>query len=90
MTPDWGLLRAAHVTAACERLADRQGLVPRGARGLVVRYQDGLLPAKHVLREAYRLAAELPADREIRFTSGEGTLKLLQSLGFDAFRLGPA
>ena len=90
MALDWKRVTAYHVTTACTQVAAQGTEVSRAGRGLVVRFGDQLLPAKQVLREAYRQAAGLPPDRESRFTSGDGTLKLLQSLGFDAFRLGPA
>jgi hypothetical protein len=56
------------------------------AKGLFVAFGDKRLPAKHAVRLAYCLANDLPLDTELRFSSGEGTVKLLQRLGFTVER----
>jgi hypothetical protein len=55
--------------------------------GLVVTYRGKQLPAKAVLRLAYCLANNLHPETRLKFASGEGSIKLLLSLGFQAERL---
>ena len=56
--------------------------------GLVVWHNQQPLPAKEVVRVAYRLANNLPPSQEVRFSSGDATIRLLESLGFQAERIG--
>lgn len=56
------------------------------AKGLFIVYNNDLIPAKHALRLAYCLANQLPLDSSITFSSGEGTITRLRSLGFDVER----
>ena len=59
----------------------------REARGLIVTYKDKQLPAKVILRMAYRLANNIPSETKLKFSSGEASLQFLRSLGFRAERL---
>ena len=82
----WQSVEAAHVTQACETLLKSAN--PRAkAQGLVVTYKNTKLPAKPVLRMAYCLANNMPAETKLKFSSGEGTLQRLRALGFQAERL---
>ena len=87
MALDWRVITATHVQQACEAVAREAGHGGR-TRGLVVFAGDRTLPAKEILREAYRLAKGLPTGAEIKFSSGEATLNVLRRLGFRAERLG--
>ncbi len=82
-------ISSEHARQACAliRSGSRQARVP--TKGLVVRYEGTILPAKDVLRVAYCLANRLPVSTLIDFTSGDGTLKRLSALGLDAFRMTP-
>jgi hypothetical protein len=86
---DWQLVRAEHVTAACERIF-AAGSTQKSATGLYVIFRDRHLPAKRVLRLAYCVAAGLPPDTKLKFSSGDGSLNLLRKLGFVADRHGNA
>lgn len=90
MALDWNKVTPEHVRRALDFVQAGARPVRNAAKGLVVRHGDVTLPAKQVLRVAYCLAAGLPTESNVKFTSGDGTLKLLQSLGFDAFRQGDA
>lgn len=86
MALDWKSVTAAHVSQACEALLHPAG----GAappRGLIVNYKDSKLPAKAVLRLAYCLANNIPAETKLKFSSGEASLQRLRALGFQAERL---
>ena len=83
MAIEWSAITATHVGRACESVAARERTA---TRGLVVFHGDRRMPAKEVLREAYRLAKGLAPDTEIRFASGEATLNVLRKLGFRAER----
>ena len=83
---NWKSVKAAHVTQACEALLKSAG--PRAKpRGLIITYKDKQLPAKVILRMAYRLANNIPSETKLKFSSGEGSLQFLRSLGFQAERL---
>ena len=56
---------------------------------LIVTYRGKDLPAKAVLRLAYCLANNIPPDTNLKFASGEGSIKLLRLLGFQAQKLQP-
>lgn len=86
MALKWNTVRAEHVRAACEMVAAARA--GTNASGLIVWHNEQALPAKEVLRSAYRLANNLPPSEELKFASGEATLRLLTSLGFAAQRLG--
>lgn len=86
MTIEWDAITAAHVHKACEEVVATAGKVDRD-KGLVIYSGDRRLPAKKIVREAYRLAKGLDPDADIDFASGEPTLNLLRRLGFRAERL---
>jgi hypothetical protein len=83
---NWRTVQADHVTKACEVFMGSAS--PRSKPGsLVITYRGEHLPAKAVLRLAYCLANNLPSDTHLKFSSGEGSIKLLRSLGFQVQRL---
>jgi hypothetical protein len=83
---NWKSVKAVHVTQACEALLNSAG--PRTkSRGLIVTYKDKQLPAKVILRMAYCRANNIPSETKLKFSSGEGSLQILRSLGFKAERL---
>lgn len=82
---NWKTVTAEDVRAAMKQVAASK---PDRTSGLVVMDGDRALPAKEVLRIAYRMANKLPSDSIVKFSSGDGTLNVLASLGFDATRLG--
>jgi hypothetical protein len=86
MPIEWSAITAAHVQQACESVTARQQTPDRNT-GLVVYCGERRLPAKEILREAYRLAKGLAPEAEINFASGEATLNVLRKLGFRAERL---
>jgi hypothetical protein len=83
---NWKSVKAVHVTQACETLLNSAGPTPK-RRGLVVFYKGKQLPAKVILRMAYCLANNIPSETKLKFSSGEGSLQLLRSLGYRAERL---
>jgi hypothetical protein len=83
---NWKSVKAVHVTQACEALLKAAGAGAK-PRGLIVTYKDKQLPAKVILRKAYCLANKIPSETKLKFSSGEGSLQLLRSLGFRAERL---
>jgi hypothetical protein len=87
MALDWKSVGPEHVRQACETVAaSRQN---SRTSGIVIWHNERALPAKEVLRTAYRLANQLPAETELRFSSGDSTLRLLSNLGFKVERLEP-
>lgn len=86
MALDWSTIHREHVTRACELLIAGQHRPRVSAKGLFAIYQDQRLPAKQVIRLAYCLANNFPLDTDVKFASGEGTLKRLRELGFSAER----
>jgi hypothetical protein len=84
---NWKSVSAEHVRAAIAEVAAAR--THDRATGLVLLDGDRALPAKEVLRTAYRLANKLPADSAVKFSSGDGTLNILRQLGFAAERRGP-
>jgi len=84
---NWNTVRAEHVARACDMLAEAKS--SRGGRSLFVQHKGRELPAKDVLRIAYLLANNLPADSKLKFSSGEGTVARLRSLGFTVERREP-
>jgi hypothetical protein len=87
MAIEWNVVTAQHVREACDAVAARESSRDRDT-GLVVFVGDRHLPAKEILREAYRRAKGLQPDAEVHFASGEATLNVLRKLGFRAERLG--
>lgn len=86
MAIEWSAITASHIQQACESVAARHRNADRST-GLVVYSGERRLPAKEILREAYRLAKDIAPDVEINFASGEATLNVLRKLGFRAERL---
>lgn len=86
MPLNWKSISSDHVREACERLAAMRSHKP--ATGIVVWHKEQTLPAKELLRIAYRIANGLPENAELRFSSGDATLRLLNHLGFKVERLG--
>jgi hypothetical protein len=86
MSLNWKTVRAEHVSKACGLLVAKGSTA---TKGIVVWHNQQTLPAKQVLRIAYRLANDLPDNREVKFSSGEPTLRLLVALGFHAERIVP-
>jgi len=84
---NWKSVSAEHVRAAIAEVAAAR--THDRATGLVLLDGDRALPAKEVLRTAYRLANKLPADSAVKFSSGDGTLNILRQLGFTAERRKP-
>ena len=83
---NWKSVTAVHVTQACEALLKSTG--PRAKpRGLIVTYKNRQLPAKIILRTAYCFANNISPETKLKFSSGEGTIQRLRSLGFHAERL---
>lgn len=88
MALNWKSVSADHVRQACEDVSERRKI--QRESGLVIWHNDHALPAKEVLKVAYRIANHLPEDAELRFSSGDATLRLLTQLGFKAERLTSA
>jgi hypothetical protein len=88
MALNWKSITTDHVKAALKQVGDAQS--GNRTSGLVVFEGDRALPAKEVLRVAYQQANSLPANTELKFSSGDGTLKVLQNLGFRAERMEKA
>jgi hypothetical protein len=86
MALKWNTVRPEHVRAACEVVAAAR--TRASTSGIVVWHNEQPLPAKEVLRNAYRLANNLRADEEVKFASGDATLRFLETLGFSAQRIG--
>ena len=82
---NWKSVSAEHVRAALKQVANAKS--KDSASGLIVFDGDRKLPAKEVLGVAYRLANKLASDVPLKFSSGDGTLYILQRLGFRAERI---
>lgn len=80
----WASMKAHHVSQACDTLLKSKHAKPHS---LVVIYKGQQLPVKAVLDRAYRLANNIPPEEKLKFSSGENSLLLLRSLGFQAERL---
>jgi len=83
---NWKSVKSVHVSEACEVYLNSGGPKPK-VRGLVIRYKELPLPAKTILRIAYCLANNMPPEKELKFSSSEGSLRFLRSLGFQTERL---
>lgn len=83
---NWKSVTSVHVNEACEVYLNSGGSKPK-VRGLVIWYKERPLPAKAVLRIAYCLANNMPLEKELKFSSSEGSLRFLESLGFHTERL---
>jgi hypothetical protein len=84
---NWKSIRAEHVKESIRRVAG-QSKRDR-TTGLVIVADGRRLPAKEVLRIAYRIANNLPDSAQVKFSSGEGTLSVLRQLGFVVERRAP-
>jgi hypothetical protein len=84
---NWNSVTADHVRAAIKQVSGSK--TTNKESGLVIVDGDRTLPAKEVLRIAYRLANRLPSDASLKFSSGDGTLHVLAKLGFVAERRVP-
>lgn len=87
MALKWSSVSAQDVERACAQVAGRAK--KDKASGIVIWSAGRALPAKEVLRVAYRLANHLPDTAELRFSSGDASIGALRRLGFRAERLGP-
>ena len=87
MALNWKTVTADHIRQACERVAASQAA--KRASKIVIEYQGHTLPAKEVQRTAYLIANNLPADTELKFSSGDSTVNLLNGLGFKVERREP-
>jgi hypothetical protein len=85
MALNWKSVSADHVREALRMVASKR--TTDMAAGIAIVDQGRHLPAKEVLRTAYRLANRLPSDSSITFSSGDGTLNVLRNLGFQAERI---
>ena len=85
MALNWKTVTADHIRQACERVA----ATPAGKRAakIVIEYHGQSLPAKEVQRAAYLIANNLPNNTELKFSSGDSTVNLLNALGFKVERL---
>ena len=87
MALNWKTVTADHIRQACERVAaSRAG---KRASKIVIEYQGHTLPAKEVQRTAYLIANNLPDSTELKFSSGDSTVNLLNALGFKVERIQP-
>ena len=86
MALNWSSVKPEHVKKACDLLKGRKS-TGRMPSGLVVHHEGLILPAKEVLRLAYRLANGLADDERLIFSSGDATLNRLRKLGFSAERI---
>jgi hypothetical protein len=82
---NWGSISAADVEKACTKVAS---LKKDKMSGIVVLHRGRALPAKEVLKVAYRLANRLDETTKLKFSSGDATLAILRELGFEAERRG--
>lgn len=87
MKLNWNSVRAEHIVAACEWVATQKRKDPRG---LCIDHQGAALSAKDVQRAAYLLANGLDQSTQLKFTSGDSTIKFFHKLGFTAYRKAPA
>jgi hypothetical protein len=85
MALNWKSVAAEHVREALLIVSAKRST--DCVVGIVIIGQGRRLPAKEVLRTAYQLANGLPSDAKVKFSSGDGTLNVLRSLGFQAERI---
>lgn len=83
MALNWSSVKKENVERACQMILSGDTPARVTAKGIFVLFGQQHLPAKHVLRIAYCLANGLPMDTELRFSSGESTVKKLRNLGFE-------
>jgi hypothetical protein len=89
MSLNWESVRAADVEQACRLVESGQEPARTPPKGIsICIIQNGhRLPAKHVLKLAYCIANRLPLGSRLEFASGDSTIKLLRSLGFEVERV---
>jgi hypothetical protein len=81
MALEWSKVKSEHVAGACALIANGRVKSEAREKGLFVMFQGQRLSAKQVVRLAYCLAHHLSLEADVKFASGEGTLKRLQDLG---------
>jgi len=87
MALNWHSVRAEHVARVCELVLAGERAPRCQAKRIVRLFRGQHLPAKHIAHLAYALANSLPLDAPVRFSSGEGTVQRLRSLGFQVERI---
>ncbi len=87
MAINWNSVKPKHVRQACESILASDGRAKPKAKGLTVEYKDQQLPAKQVLKLAYQIANGPGSGIGLDFASGEGTIRMLKTMGFIAGRL---
>ena len=85
MALNWKTVTGDHVRAACAQL--RASGKKTKQSGIVVWDGDTRLPAKEVLKIAYRHANGLNDSVALKFSSGDASIALLNRLGFRAERV---
>ena len=85
---NWRTVQASNVEQACMLVESGQQPTRAPAKGIFLVRGGQLLPAKHVLRLAYCIANKLPLHTELKFASGDSSINLLRSLGFEVERRG--
>jgi hypothetical protein len=88
MSLNWRTVRASDVEQACSLVETGQQTTRVPAKGIFLIHNGRPLPAKHVLRLAYCIANKLPLDSQLKFASGDSSINLLRSLGFEVERRG--
>ena len=86
MALNWSSVRAEHVQKACDIV--RAENKSAKSSGLYVVIEHDRFPAKKVVKLAHCFANSLPVDSQLKFSSGDGTMKLLNRLGFTTERIG--
>jgi hypothetical protein len=88
MSLNWHSVRASDVEQACQLVESGEQPTQEPSKGIFLIRNGNPLPAKHILRLAYCIANKLPPHTELKFASGDSTIKLLRQLGFDVERRG--
>jgi hypothetical protein len=88
MSLNWRTVRASDVEQACQLVESGAQPARTPSKGIFLIRDGNPIPAKHVLRLAYCIANRLPLGTELKFASGETSIKLLRGLGFDVERRG--
>jgi hypothetical protein len=86
MTLNWSAVRATDVEQACQLVESGAQPARIPSKGIFLIHNGSPLPAKHVLRLAFCIANRLPLDSKLKFSSGDGTINRLRSLGFEVER----
>ena len=88
MSLNWRSVRATDVEQACQLVESGSQPTRTPSKGIFLIRNGNPLPAKHVLRLAYCIANKLPLLTELKFASGDSSINLLRSLGFEVERRG--